>query len=85
MLQEDLSPPLKRAMEMRRLVAETIDRVPLGEVRGDAWFGLFDEVGMINLLKGLSGSGSYSLFRFILAIIVLPFPCFHPRTITMWP
>ena len=37
--QEDPFPPLKGAMKMRRLIAEAIDRVPMGEVKGDAWFG----------------------------------------------
>ena len=62
LLQEDPFPPLKGVMKMRRLIAEVADRVPVGEVRGDAWFGLFDEVGTINLLKGLSGSGSATFF-----------------------
>ena len=47
--QEDPFPPLKGAMKMRRLIGEAVDRVPMEEVRGDAWFGLFDEVGTVNL------------------------------------
>ena len=38
-------------MKMRRLIAEVVDRVPMGEVREHGWFGLFDEAGMVNLLK----------------------------------
>ena len=45
--QEDLFPPLKGVMKMRRLIAEAVDRVPMGQVRGDAWFDIFDEVGMV--------------------------------------
>ena len=54
-IQEESFPPLKEAMKMRRLTVEAIHRVPVGEVRGDAWFGLFDEVW--NVMKGLRGSG----------------------------
>mgnify|MGYP000553622296 CR=1 FL=1 len=31
-------------------------------MRGDTWFGLFDEFGMVNLLMGLSGFGGATLF-----------------------
>ena len=34
----------------------------MGELRGDAWFGLFDELGMVKLFKGLSESGGTTLF-----------------------
>ena len=60
-IQEESFPPLKEAMKMRRLTVEAIHRVPVGEVRGDAWFGLFDEVGMVKLLKGLRGYGGATL------------------------
>jgi hypothetical protein len=43
--QEDLFPPLKGAMKMRRLIAEAVDRVLMGEAREHAWFDLFDKVG----------------------------------------
>ena len=46
---------VKRAIKMSRLIVEVVGRVPVGEVRGDAWFGLFDEVW--NVMKGLRGSG----------------------------
>ena len=29
--------------------------VPMGEAREHAWFGLFDEAGMVTSLKGVSG------------------------------
>ena len=32
-------------------------------MRGDAWFGLFDEVGMVKLLKGVSGFGRATFFE----------------------
>ena len=48
--QEDPFPPLKGAMKMWRLIVEADDKVPMGEVREDAWFGLFDEVGMVKLV-----------------------------------
>ena len=56
--QEDLFPPLKGATKMRRLIAEAVDRVPMGEAREHAWFSLFDEAGMVKSLKGVSGSDS---------------------------
>ena len=34
--QEDPFPPLMGAMKMRRLIVEAIDRVPMGEMKGDA-------------------------------------------------
>ena len=34
----------------------------MGDARGNTWFGLFDEVGMVNLLKGLSESRGATLF-----------------------
>ena len=49
-------------MKMRRFTAEAVHMVPMGEVREDAWFGLFDEVGMVKLLKGVSGSGRDTFF-----------------------
>ena len=60
--QEDPFPPLKGTMKTRRLIAEAVDKVPVADVRGDTWFGLFDEVGMVNLLKGLRGSRGAALF-----------------------
>ena len=62
MLQEDPFPPLKGAMKMRRLIVEAVERVSVADVRGDTWFGLFDEFGMVNLLMGLSGFGGATLF-----------------------
>ena len=47
---------------MRRLIVEAVDRVPMGEAREHAWFGLFDEAGMVKSLKGMSGSGSDTVF-----------------------
>ena len=38
------------------------DRVLVGQVREEAWFGLFDEVGMVKLLKGVSGFGRVTIF-----------------------
>ena len=32
------------AKVMRRLIAEAVDKVQVGDVRGDTWFDLFDEV-----------------------------------------
>ena len=60
--QEDPFPPLKGAMKMRSLIAEAVDRVPLGNVREDAWFGLFDEAGMVKLVKGVSRLGRDTFF-----------------------
>ena len=60
--QEDLFPPLKGATKMRRLIAEAVDRVSMGEAREHAWFGLFDEAGLIKALKGVSGSGRDTVF-----------------------
>ena len=60
--QEVPFPPLKGAMKMRRLIAEALDRVSMGEVREDTWFGLFDETGVVKLLKGVSGSGRDTIF-----------------------
>ena len=60
--QEDPFPPLTGAMKMRRLIVEAVDRVPMGEVREHAWFGLFDEAGMVKLLKGVSGLGRGAFF-----------------------
>ena len=60
--QEDPFPPLKEAMKMRKLIGEAVDKVPVVDVRGDTWFNLFDEVGTVNLLKGLSGSRGATLF-----------------------
>ena len=60
--QEDLFPPLKGAMKMRRLIVEAVDRVPMGVTREHTWFGLFDEVGMVKSLKGVSGSGRDTVF-----------------------
>ena len=61
--QENPFPPLKgAAMKMRRLIGEAADKVPVREVRGDAGFGLFDEVGMVKLLKGLSRSEGATVF-----------------------
>ena len=53
---------VKRAIKMSRLIVEVVGRVPVGEVRGDAWFGLFDEVGTVQLLNGLSGFVGATLF-----------------------
>ena len=50
-------------MKMRRLIVEAVDRVPMGEVREDAWFGLFDEAGVVKLLKGFSRSGRDTIFK----------------------
>ena len=63
--QENPFPPLKGAMKMQRLiveVVEVVDRVLMGEVRGNAWFSLFDEAGMVKLLKGMSRSGRDNFF-----------------------
>ena len=60
--QEVSFPPLKGAVKMRRLIGEAADKVPVREVRGDAGFGLFDEVGMVKLLKGLSRSEGATVF-----------------------
>ena len=49
-------------MKMRRLIAEAVIRVPMGDVRDDAWFNFFDEVGTFNLLKGFSRSRGARLF-----------------------
>ena len=61
-MREDLVHPLKGAKKMGRMIVEVVDRVQVGDARGDTWFGLFDEVGTINLLKGLSGFGGATLF-----------------------
>ena len=42
-------PPLKGVMKMRILIANVVDKVQVGDARGDTWFGLFDEVGTVNL------------------------------------
>jgi hypothetical protein len=60
--QEELFPPLKGAIKMRRLIAEVVDRVPMGEAREHAWFGLFDEAGMVKSLKSVSESGRDTVF-----------------------
>ena len=60
--QEDPIPPLKGAMKMRRLIVEAVDRVPMGVTREHTWFGLFDEAGMVKLLKGVSRSGRDTFF-----------------------
>ena len=44
------------------MIAEVVDRVPMGEVREDAWFGLFDEARTIKLLKCMSGSRRDTFF-----------------------
>ena len=49
-------------MKMQRLIAEAIDRVLMGGVREDVWFSLFDESGMVKLLKGMNGSGRDTFF-----------------------
>ena len=49
-------------MEMRRFIVEAIDRVTVGEVRENAWFGLFYEFGMVMLLKGVCGSRRATFF-----------------------
>ena len=51
---------------MQRLiveVVEVVDRVLMGEVRGNAWFSLFDEAGMVKLLNNVSRSGRDTVFR----------------------
>jgi hypothetical protein len=60
--QENLFPPLKGAMKMRRLIAEVIHMVLMGEAREHAWFSLFDEAGMVKSLKSVSGSGRDTAF-----------------------
>ena len=47
---------------MRRLIEEAVDRVHVGDARGDTWFGLFDEDGTVNLVMGMSESGGATLF-----------------------
>ena len=42
---------------MQRLIVEAVDRVPMGEAREHAWFGLFDEAGMVKSLKSVGKSG----------------------------
>ena len=46
-------PPLKGVMKMRILIANVVDKVQVGDARGDTWFGLFDEVGTIYFVEGL--------------------------------
>ena len=55
-------PPLKGVMKMRILIANVVDKVQVGDARGDTWFGLFDEVGTVQLLNGLSGFVGATLF-----------------------
>ena len=38
---------------MRRLITEVVDKVLVGDASRDTWFGLFDEVGMVNFFEGL--------------------------------
>ena len=60
-MREDPIPP-RKGVKKRKLIAEAVDRIQVGDVRGDTWFGLFDEAGMIHLLKGMSGFGGATLF-----------------------
>ena len=34
----------------------------MGDTRGGTWFGLFDEVGMVKLVKGVTRLGIYTFF-----------------------
>ena len=55
---EDPIPLLKGVKKMRRVITGAVDRVHVGDARGDTWFDLFDEPArMINLLKDMSGYG----------------------------
>ena len=54
---EDPVPPLKGVKEMRRLITKVVDRVHVGDASGDTLFNLFDDGGIINMLKGVSGFG----------------------------
>ena len=48
------SPSPQGSKKMRTMIAKEVDRVQVGDARGDTWLGLFDEDGTINLLKGMN-------------------------------
>ena len=57
---EDPIPLLKGVKKMRRVITGAVDRVHVGDARGDIWLNLFDETRTVNPLKGINKYKGYS-------------------------